>query len=152
MHNKEFTILYHREVGKVIDEVMAYRTDDDMWIVIPGTTNSGGNLVQHLIGNLRTYIGLTLGNVPYVRNRDAEFTQRLFSREMILDELKALDLILENALIHLSEEDLMKEYPHEVLAMFPKQSVRLILSHLSTHLSYHLGQINYHRRFVNVPI
>lgn len=152
MHNKEFTILYHREVGKVIDEVMAYRTDDDMWIVIPGTTNSGGNLVQHLIGNLRTYIGLTLGNVPYVRNRDAEFTQRLFSREMILDELKALDLILENALIHLSEEDLMKEYPHEVLAMFPKQSVRLILSHLSTHLAYHLGQINYHRRFVNVPI
>ena len=152
MHNKEFTILYHREVGKVIDEVMACRTDDDMWIVIPGTTNSGGNLVQHLIGNLRTYIGLTLGNVPYVRNRDAEFTQRLFSREMILDELKALDLILENALIHLSEEDLMKEYPHEVLAMFPKQSVRLILSHLSTHLAYHLGQINYHRRFVNVPI
>lgn len=152
MHNKEFTILYHREVGKVIDEVMAYRTDDDMWIVIPGTTNSGGNLVQHLIGNLRTYIGLTLGNVPYVRNRDAEFTQRLFSREMILEELKALDLILENALIHLSEEDLMKEYPHEVLAMFPKQSVRLILSHLSTHLAYHLGQINYHRRFVNVPI
>ncbi len=152
MHNKEFTILYHREVGKVIDEVMAYRTDDDMWIVIPGTTNSGGNLVQHLIGNLRTYIGLTLGNVPYVRNRDAEFTQRLFSREMILDELKALDLILENALIHLSEEDLMKEYPHEVLAMFPKQSVRLILSHLLTHLAYHLGQINYHRRFVNVPI
>lgn len=152
MHNKEFTILYHREVGKVIDEVMAYRTDDDMWIVIPGTTNSGGNLVQHLIGNLRTYIGLTLGNVPYVRNRDAEFTQRLFSREMILEELKALDLILENALINLSEEDLMKEYPHEVLAMFPKQSVRLILSHLSTHLAYHLGQINYHRRFVNVPI
>lgn len=152
MHNKEFTILYHREVGKVIDEVMAYRTDDDMWIVIPGTTNSAGNLVQHLIGNLRTYIGLTLGNGPYVRNRDAEFTQRLFSKEMILDELKALDLILENALIHLSEEDLMKEYPHEVLAMFPKQSVRLILSHLLTHLAYHLGQINYHRRFVNVPI
>ena len=149
MNNKEFVILYNRELGKLKNEVSSYQNDDQMWTVLPGTINSAGNLVQHLIGNLRTYIGLALGNVPYVRDRDAEFQRRLFTRDSLLAELDVLQPIIETAIIALSDEDLQQEYPHEVLAMFPKQTISIILTHLLIHLGYHMGQINYHRRFAS---
>lgn len=146
---QEFTILYNRELNKVIDEVNAYRNDDDMWTVLPGTINSGGNLVQHLIGNLRTYVGKALGKTPYTRDRDAEFGKLLFTREELVAELQLLNSTVNTSLNGLSEENLQYEYPHDVLSMFPEQSVRMILLHLLNHLGYHLGQINYHRRFAN---
>ena len=147
MNKTEFVLLFNREIRKLQNEVEAYPNDDQMWAVVPGTINSGGNLVQHLIGNLRTYIGLTLGNVPYVRNRDAEFGDRLFTREGFLLELNCLAEITEMSLNRLSDEDLKKEYSKDVLAMFPDQTVGIVLTHLLIHLGYHMGQINYHRRF-----
>jgi uncharacterized damage-inducible protein DinB len=149
MNSKEFAILYNREIGKLRNEVAGYNSDDDMWIVLPGTTNTGGNLVQHLIGNLRTYIGLTLGCVPYVRDRDAEFSKKSFTKETLLSELEVLQHFVETAISNLTDEDLQAEYPHEVFAMLPKQSVSIILAHVLNHLGYHMGQINYHRRFVS---
>ncbi len=44
----------------------------------------------------------------------------------------------------LSEEDLSKLYPIEVFGK--PMSTGFFLTHLATHLNYHLGQINYHRR------
>lgn len=147
--NQEFATLYSRELNKLVNEVKAYGAEDDMWIVLPGTINSGGSLVQHLIGNLRTYIGLTLGKTPYVRDRDAEFTKRLFTKDHLISELQLLDSIINATLNGLSEQDLRNEYPHHVLSLFPEQTVKMILLHLLNHLGYHLGQINYHRRFVS---
>jgi hypothetical protein len=147
MKNLEFVALYNREVNKVISEVTAYPTDDQMWLVLPGTINSGGNLVQHLIGNLRTYIGLELGNVAYERDRDAEFRKRLLTKTDMLSELQVLQSILAETLEGLSEADLNREYPDEVLSMFSGQTVSMILTHLLTHLGWHLGHINYHRRY-----
>lgn len=147
MNKTEFVLLFNREIKKLQNEVEAYLNDDQMWAVVPGTINSGGNLVQHLIGNLRTYIGLTLGNVPYVRNRDAEFGERLFTKESFLAELNVLAEITESSLNRLSDEDLRREYSKDVLAMFQDQTVGIVLTHLLIHLGYHMGQINYHRRF-----
>jgi hypothetical protein len=147
MKNLEFIALYNREVNKVISEVTAYPTDDQMWLVLPGTINSGGNLVQHLIGNLRTYIGRELGKVAYERDRDAEFSKRLLTKTDMLSELQVLQSILAETLEGLSEADLNREYPHEVLSMFSGQTVSMILTHLLTHLGWHLGHINYHRRY-----
>jgi len=147
MNSKQFKNLYTRELDKLEKEVAAYQTDDEMWIVVPGTINSAGNLVQHLIGNLRTYIGHALGDVPYARDRDAEFAKRLFTKETLLVEITVLQGILDSALSKLTDNELQQEYPSEVLVMFPEQSVHIILTHLLIHLGYHLGQINYHRRF-----
>ena len=47
-----------------------------MWGVLDGTSNSGGNLALHLVGNLNTYFGKNLGNTGYVRNRMAEFADK----------------------------------------------------------------------------
>jgi len=147
MNRNEYVVLYERDLDKLKNEVAGYLNDDQMWLVLPGTINSGGNLAQHLIGNLRTYIGLALGNVPYQRNREAEFGERLFSQDHLLTEISILKQIVRDTLLQMSDEDLQNEYPHDVLAMFPKQSVGIILSHLLIHLGYHSGQINYHRRF-----
>jgi hypothetical protein len=140
--------LFARDISKLRSEIAGYPDAESLWAKLPGTSNSGGNLCQHLIGNLRTYVGLTLGAVTYVRDRDAEFSKRIFSQTDLLQELDHLEVIVQNSLEQLDEEKLYTEYPREVLDMFPEQTILLVLQHLLTHLSYHLGQINYHRRWV----
>ena len=149
MNNTVYKNFFIRELNKFHNEIAGYSHDEKMWVVLPGTINSGGNLAQHLIGNLRTYIGLTLGNQPYIRNRDAEFGERLFTQESLLTEISILQEIIISTIEKLSDEEVQKEYPHEVLTIFPEQSVGAVLTHLLMHLSYHTGQINYHRRFTN---
>lgn len=47
----------------------------------------------------------------------------------------------------LSEKELKKDFP--LLVFAEKTSIEFMLIHLTTHLNYHLGQINYHRRLLN---
>ena len=148
MNSNEFNRLFSREILKLRNEVEKYRSDDEMWLVLPGTINSGGNLVQHLIGNLRTYVGLTLGDFAYVRNRDAEFGERLFTKEKLLEEIDLLNQIISKTLEKLPREIFQNEYPHDILTIFPEQNIGMVLIHLLMHLTWHNGQINYHRRFV----
>jgi hypothetical protein len=142
--------LFTRDLEKLRSEVASYPDEESLWVPLPGTTNSGGNLTQHLIGNLRTYVGLALGNHAYVRDREAEFTRRTFTKVQLLAELGDLLPVVQDTVSNLSDDQLSGDYPRNALDMFPEQSFALILQHLLTHLSYHLGQINYHRRWVSV--
>ncbi|MCF0055668.1 DinB family protein [Dyadobacter sp. CY356] len=145
----DYTFLYQRDLKKLRDEIAAYNDEDKLWVKIPGTINSGGNICQHLIGNLRTYIGLALGHFPYVRDREAEFSSRLFSKSQLLEELDYLFEIITESLMKLTDGQLAAEYPQDILSIHNPQSVRLVLSHLSAHLAYHTGQINYHQRIIH---
>jgi uncharacterized damage-inducible protein DinB len=50
-------------------------------------------------------------------------------------------------LAKLTAVDLEKEFPQQV---FDKSiNTEMMLMHLTTHLTYHLGQINYHRRLLD---
>lgn len=149
MENEIIVQLFERDLKKLRDEIEKYPSEESLWVRLPGTINTGGNLCQHLIGNLRTYVGLTLGNVHYVRNRDAEFAERLFTKTELIAELHKLLPIVLKSVSELSEAQLGSEYPRNVLDMFPNQTKELVLTHLLTHLSYHLGQINYHRRWIS---
>lgn len=144
-----FDFLYRRDLKKLKNEIAAYTSEDSLWVQIPGTINSGGNICQHLIGNLRTYIGLPIGGYAYVRDRDAEFSSRLFSKEELLNELDVLLEIIPGSITKLSDEALSHEYPHDILTISAEQSYNLVLTHLAMHLAWHTGQINYHRRIVN---
>jgi len=54
--------------------------------------------------------------------------------------------VVNHTLDSLNETDLEKNYPQIV---FEKEmTTGFFLVHLSTHLAYHLGQINYHRRLI----
>lgn len=149
MNKEDYIFLYKRDLKKLKAEIFAYKEEDQLWVKIPGTINSGGNLAQHLIGNLRTYIGLSLGHFPYVRNREAEFSSRLFTRSQLLEELDYLIEIIPESLMTLTTDQISEEYPQDILSINEPQSVGLVLTHLAMHLAYHTGQINYHRRITN---
>ncbi len=145
MTKADYIRFYDRELAKLSSELQAYPTEETLWAVVPGTINSAGHLGQHLIGNLKTYIGLTLGKVPYQRNREAEFTQQGFSRTTLLREVNALPALIRQSIEQV--DNLEAPYPTEVLSIFPEQSIAVVLTHLLMHLAYHTGQMNYHRRF-----
>jgi hypothetical protein len=149
MNKDAYITLFVRDLKKLRAEIEHYPSEESLWVPLPGTINTGGNLCQHLIGNLRTYVTLTLGGIAYVRNREAEFSERVFTKEQLLKEIDWLLEWIPDTLKALEANAWEEEYPREVLNMFPEQSVSMILQHLLTHLAYHTGQINYHRRWVS---
>lgn len=138
--------LFERDLEKVIRELELFENELDIWEVAPGTSNSAGNLALHLIGNLNTYIGKEIGQIPYVRVRDLEFSQKGIARSILVDQLKNTLNRLKKSLPLLMDQDLSHDYP---LVVLEKQTTfEYFLVHLLGHLNYHLGQINYLRRIV----
>lgn len=123
-----------------------YAYERNIWIVDKNISNSAGNLALHLIGNLNHFIGATLGNTGYIRERDKEFTDKNISRAKLLSAIDATILVVNNALNNLSDDDFEKNFPLEKHGTIVKTDFMLL--HLLAHLEYHLGQINYHRRLV----
>lgn len=142
----DFAALYHRDITRLRQEIDAYATEDALWLATEGISNPAGNLCLHLIGNLRTFIGLGLGGYPYVRDRPAEFASRNIPKAELLAALDELLPIITDSVGKLSEEDLKKPYPDNPLGY--EMSVGYFLIHLNGHLNYHLGQIDYHRRIL----
>jgi uncharacterized damage-inducible protein DinB len=139
--------IYERDLRKLIEEVNLYSNEADLWIVEKGISNSAGNLCLHLIGNLSHFIGATLGNTGYVRNRDAEFSLKNIPRETIVAEIEKVIAVVNAALENLTTADLEKDFPLEKNGRIVSTTHMLI--HLLAHLAYHLGQVNYHRRLIN---
>jgi uncharacterized damage-inducible protein DinB len=96
---------------------------------------------------LNTYIGKEIGKKDYVRNRELEFSLKYVSRTELLDKIDEAIQMINKSLDKLDENTLKNEYP--ILVFEDKTSIEYMLIHLATHLSYHLGQINYHRRLID---
>lgn len=139
--------LFERDIDKVINELSLYRDELNIWKVENQIANSAGNLALHLIGNLNTYIGKEIGKISYQRDRELEFSQKNVARAAIIEKLYQTKLNVKNALKALKDEDYKMEYP--ILVFAEKTSTEYFLIHLATHLAYHLGQINYHRRLID---
>lgn len=138
--------LFARDLAKLVEEIEHYPTNESLWVVTDGISNSSGNLVLHLCGNLNHFIGAQLGETGYVRQRDREFSDTGLSKEDLIGKVKFTANMVAESLDKLDEKDLAKTYPIEVMGK--EWPTGFFLSHLVTHLSYHLGQINYHRRLL----
>lgn len=138
------TDFFLRDLNKLKKEITLYKNESDLWILKGDVKNSGGTLALHLIGNLKHFIGTQLGSTGYMRQRDKEFSERNIPRETILKEIDETIAVLKKVLPTIKDSDLEKEYPIKFLE--EKRTTGWILLTLSTHLSYHLGQVNYHRR------
>ncbi|MEL7530467.1 MAG: DUF1572 family protein [Bacteroidota bacterium] len=139
--------LYQRDLQRLKTEIEAYQSEEAMWRIADGIANSGGNLCLHLVGNLKTFIGLHLGEFAYVRDREFEFAGKDVARAKLLEEVDETIEIVSTTLTQLEGRDLTEDYPFE---HWPgKPSIERGLIHLAMHLSYHLGQINYHRRMLD---
>lgn len=144
MQNQTFIHFFERDLLKLKDELTLYKAESDMWLVKGHISNSAGNLSLHLLGNLNHFIGATLGNTGYVRQRDLEFSTQNTPRAEILAAIDNVTGIVKTTLASLNDADFEKEFP---LKMQEKTvTTGQMMLHLLMHLSYHLGQINYHRR------
>lgn len=139
--------LFKRDLLQLKAEIEAYQSEENIWKTAQQISNSAGNLCLHLMGNLNYYIGTTIGNSGYVRDRPAEFSKKDVPRTELINMIEDTILVLNNTLNSLQDNDLKKEYP--LVVFEDKMSTEFFFTHLTTHLGYHLGQINYHRRLLD---
>lgn len=140
--------LFTRDLKRLRAEIELYKNEENIWKTGGSITNTAGNLCLHLVGNLNTYIGKEIGMTNYVRNRELEFSLKDVSRAELLAKIDDTIRVVNAALDNLDEESLAVEYP--VLVFEEKTTTGYLLVHLATHLAYHLGQINYHRRLIDL--
>jgi Protein of unknown function (DUF1572) len=138
--------IYLREVATLHRELGLYPDDASVWKELPGLPNSAGTLILHLAGNLQHFFGATLGKTGYVRNRDAEFTKRDIPRSELKKELEAANAGVNAGFANLTEAKLSQPFPAKFTDT--EFSTQLTLLQFLSHLAYHLGQIDYHRRVV----
>ncbi|TDO23497.1 DinB family protein [Sediminibacterium goheungense] len=139
--------IFARDLDRLYNEISLYQKEANIWKTENQIANSAGNLCLHLIGNLNTYIGKEIGGYHYIRNREAEFSLKNVSKRELLEEVKKTSQTVIASLNNLQQSDLEKQYP--ILVFDKKTSTGYLLIHLTTHLTYHLGQINYHRRLID---
>lgn len=137
-------VLLLKELEQFASEIRAFNSDEALWKEVNGVSNSAGNLALHIIGNINHYVGAIIGNSGYVRNRDLEFSDKYVSRELILDKIEETKYMLSKVFSGITDDDLSKEYP--VKEPFGNVSTGNVLLIILSHLSYHLGQVNYYRR------
>jgi len=139
--------LFKRDLNKLKTEIESYNREESLWLVDKQVSNCAGNLCLHIIGNLNAYIGANLGNTGYIRQRDLEFSLKDVPSTELLGQIDAVMIVVEDTLNTLTVDDLKKEYTQRVFE--EKTTTGYFLVHLTSHLAYHLGQINYHRRLLD---
>lgn len=140
----EFAKIYSRDLDRLKNEIAAFHQEDKLWKTIGDIKNPAGNLCLHLVGNLSTYIGKNMGNLDYVRNREAEFNLKHIPMIKLIELVGETKSTVLKTFEQMEKGSLEAIHPEEVLG-YPMTN-GFFLIHLAAHLSYHLGQINYLRR------
>jgi len=123
-----------------IKKCLAELTEAEIWHRPNENSNSVGNLVLHLCGNVRQWIIAGLGKKEDVRTRDAEFEERgPISSETLIQKLEKLEIDVRKTLAKITIEDLVSEHQVQVY----QETGVTILVHVTEHFSYHVGQITY---------
>jgi uncharacterized damage-inducible protein DinB len=101
-------------------------------------SNSAGNLVLHLSGNLRQWIISGLGGAADTRQRDQEFAEpRPLSRRALVSRLRKTVLETCRVLDKLTVADLARVYTIQGFRVTGLEAA----FHVTEHFSHHAGQI-----------
>jgi len=147
MLSKTLIKLFNRDLNRLKVEIESYNDENNLWVIEKEISNSAGNLCLHIVGNLNTFIGAEFGNTGYVRKRDLEFSLKDVPRAELINQIVETTAMVEKVIETLNEDDFQKEYSRRVFE--DKMTTEFFLIHLTAHLNYHLGQINYHRRLLD---
>src|SRR3977135_3586999 len=123
-----------------IERSLDLLTDEQIWWRANPQSNSIGNLLLHLSGNVRQWIVCGVGGAPDNRDRDSEFAQRdrIPSRELLAG-LKQTLSEADAALARFDAGKLRDQYSiqgRDVTAL-------AAIFHVVEHFSMHAGQILY---------
>jgi uncharacterized damage-inducible protein DinB len=125
---------YPAQVG----QCLAMMTEEDVWWRPDEKSNALGNIMLHLIGSNRLYIGYGVGARSLERDRAAEFTARgTVSRANLIDAWNGTVQMMREVFDGLDPARLM-EQTDRTGKMTPIAS---ILLHASHHTAAHMGQV-----------
>ena len=136
---KEAVSGFEKYLPRIVD-CLQLLSEEEIWWRPNEASNSAGNLVLHLCGNVRQWIISGLGGEPDRRERDKEFAERgPISRRLLIGRLKKT---VEEACQTISR------FPAEAfLREFDIQGYRasglVAIAHVYEHFAYHTGQIIY---------
>jgi uncharacterized damage-inducible protein DinB len=115
-------------------------TDDDLWWRPNESSNSIGNMLLHLCGNLRDWIVGGVGGATIERDRSAEFSARgSMPLDDLMTEVKSTLRDVDRALADLKEDSLLEQIEVQGFQVTRLQAVY----HAIEHFGYHLGQVVY---------
>jgi uncharacterized damage-inducible protein DinB len=121
-----------------IERCVALLSDEQIWWRPNEESNSIGNLVLHLSGNVRQWIVCGLGPANDARDRDSEFAQReIISRDDLLDLLRQTIGEVDATLAGYDADNLLER---KKIQGFDVTALEAIL-HVVEHFSMHTGQI-----------
>lgn len=140
-------ILFKRDLERLREEISYFENEANIWKTDGNIKNSAGNLCLHIIGNLNAYIGVGLTKTDYVRKRDLEFSLKDISKADLIQKIDDTTEVVLTGLDNLNESQLADNFP--VIIWDKPTETEYTLVHLTTHLNYHLGQVNYHRRIID---
>ncbi len=113
-------------------------TDDQIWWRPNKESNSIGNLVLHLSGNVRQWIISGVGRQPDTRVRNEEFEANgPMPKEELWNILTTTMTDIESVLDSITGRQLVTRQSVQVYT----ESVLSMLIHVTEHFSYHTGQI-----------
>lgn len=141
----ELAALYARDLTRLIQELRAFPDTPAVWATAPGVSNAAGTLALHLEGGLRHFVGWRIGKIAYQRDRPLEFSARGVEREEIISRIESLHALIPPVISALSDAQLDAIDPGN--GTDTPLSTRQWLIHLYGHLNYHVGQVDYLRRF-----
>jgi hypothetical protein len=141
---KSLKELFIRDLDRLTNEIESFSDESQLWKLSGDIKNTPGNLCLHICGNLKFFIGTNIGNTGYVRQRDDEFGLKNIPKSELLQNIQETNKIVEASLNKFDTSLLDQPYPIEVFGK-PITHINFLI-HLSGHLNYHLGQINYNRR------
>jgi uncharacterized damage-inducible protein DinB len=135
---------WKREVGSNylsrITNSLELLSDEEIWWRANEASNSLGNLVLHLSGNMRQWIISGLGGAKDIRQRDLEFSERgPIPRGELVERLRKTIREASDVIDRLSPSDLTKNYVIQGFQVTGYEAA----SHVSAHVAYHAGQVVY---------
>ncbi len=135
---REVAAEYMGDFLRRIEGVVALLSEEQVWWRPNTVTNSVGNNLLHLQGNMSQWVIAGLGGMPYERHRSAEFsTTGGLARDELLRELREVVRRCQAVVRSLGSAELLK--PRKIQGRDTDGTHAVI--HVVEHMSYHTGQI-----------
>jgi hypothetical protein len=94
------------------------------------------------------FIGNSIGQNRYIRNREAKFTSQISKAELMALILETREIV-SDTFSQLKTDNLSIVKKFELRSLDQPATTGYFLTHLADHLGYHLGQLNYFRRIIS---
>jgi uncharacterized damage-inducible protein DinB len=125
---------YPSQIGQCLD----VSTDEDLWWRPDEKSNALGNIMLHLIGSNRLYVGYGVGARAIERDRAAEFKARGNpGRGVVIDAW--------NETVHMMRQVFEALQPSQMMERTDRTgkmtTIASILLHASHHTAAHMGQV-----------